>query len=748
MSICFFELHATGAMTMFYKNLFRVVATDNGTLHHYEDSSRTFSMSEIITADGYPKLVYVFNDSLPGPVLHVYQNQIVRIRIYNDFPTESLSVHFHGIRQVNTPESDGVGRVTQLSILPGSSFQHEFVALDTGTFWYHSHSQSQIAMGLLGGFVVHPQEVTNREEHGEFVMVLTDWQHFYTSEQHHLLIESGQFYPNSLESLKTSGTIDFYEAVDGSRAAEAIVTSILINGRGQYFDPRAENDRSSTTPLEYLRVVSAPNNAVYRIRLINGGSVFPLKFSIDDHPLKVIASDGIPLAEPMIVDQVTVGLGERYDVLVTATKKRAINYWIRVDTMDKNNNPRWHARAILQYTTDTIMPTSKPRKCTSSKPCVILNCPFTQYGPNTENSAMPMICLTPLNLTTRADHIDHDLLDETIIPEVRKTLQLTIVKGTNKRAGFESFNYIGMKYPSIDKPILYNARRIRKNFQCSNRLLDDDTGEKCYHTIMAQYNDIVELLLVNHDDDQHPLHLHGSYFHIVELGLAQLNLTTGRIKANNPNVYCNQHAQCSCTKANGACKKNNIRLVKDTLQLPKGGYVNTVYLSFTHGIPSEAEHLFDLPDQWPSYCGNANTGKVQFSAIYQHLHVMLFLGFNIEPMHGFVVTPDGQDHFKLQLQTPPVHALGDQVRVEFKVKPNWYYNGTRCAEFNTIVFDRKNWQKPQQVDMSFVDYGCCTYAITANGGGYDWQYAVSTFVVYACDGQAGYGCKGKEPCGA
>ncbi|CAF2651789.1 unnamed protein product [Rotaria sp. Silwood2] len=584
MSICFFELHATGTMTMFYKNLFRVVATDNGTLHHYEDSSQTFPMSEIITADGYPKLVYVFNDSLPGPVLHVYQNQIVRIRIYNDFPTESLSVHFHGIRQVNTPESDGVGRVTQLSILPGSSFQHEFVALDTGTFWYHSHSQSQIAMGLLGGFVVHPQEVINREEHGEFVMVLTDWQHFYTNEQHHLLIESGQFYPNSLESLKTSGTIDFYEAVDGSRAAEALVTSILINGRGQYFDPRAENDRSSTTPLEYLRVVSAPNNAVYRLRLINGGSVFPLKFSIDDHPLKVIASDGIPLAEPMIVDQVIIGLGERYDVLITAAKTRAINYWIRVDTMDKNNNSRWHARAILQYTTDTIMPTSKPRKCTSSKPCVILNCPFTQYGPNTENSAMSMICLTPLNLTTRADHVDHDLLDETIIPEVRKTLQLTIVKGTNKRAGFESFNYIGMKYPSIDKPILYDPRRIRKNFECSNRLLEDDTGEKCYHTIVAQYNDIVELLLVNHDDDQHPLHLHGSYFHIVELGLAQLNSTTGQIKANNLNVYCNEHAQCSYTKANSACKKNNMRLVKDTLQLPKGGYMRIRFRATNPGV--------------------------------------------------------------------------------------------------------------------------------------------------------------------
>ncbi|CAF3902475.1 unnamed protein product, partial [Rotaria sp. Silwood1] len=61
---------------------------------------------------------------------------------------------------------------------------------------------------------------------------------------------------------------------------------------------------------------------------------------------------------------------------------------------------------------------------------------------------------------------------------------------------------------------------------------------------------------------------------------------------------------------------------------------------------------------------------------------------------------------------------------------------------------KKIGKKPQQVDMSFGDYGCCTYVITAVGGGYEWQYTTSTFAVYACDGQAGYGCKGKEPCGA
>ncbi|CAF1347682.1 unnamed protein product [Rotaria sordida] len=124
-------------------------------------------MTDVLTGDGYPKLVYVFNNSLPGPVLHVYQNQIVRVRIFNDFTTESLSVHFHGIRQVSTPESDGIGRLTQLSILPGSSFLHEFVAIDAGTFWYHSHVHSQTAMGLMGGFIVHSKTTSDREEQGD-----------------------------------------------------------------------------------------------------------------------------------------------------------------------------------------------------------------------------------------------------------------------------------------------------------------------------------------------------------------------------------------------------------------------------------------------------------------------------------------------------------------------------------------------------------------------------------------------------
>ena len=60
MSTCSFELHTTASMTMFYKNMFRVIAGDNGTLYRYNDFNQTFPMTDILTGDGYPKLVRIY----------------------------------------------------------------------------------------------------------------------------------------------------------------------------------------------------------------------------------------------------------------------------------------------------------------------------------------------------------------------------------------------------------------------------------------------------------------------------------------------------------------------------------------------------------------------------------------------------------------------------------------------------------------------------------------------------------------
>lgn len=113
----------------------------------------------------------------------------------------------------------------------------------------------------------------------------------------------------------SSDTIDYLEVVDGSRAAQAFISSILINGRGQYFDPR--NNDSSSTPLE--RLIMYESDSQYRLRLINGGSAFALVFSVDEHTLQVISSDGVPFDRPILADQIIIGLGERFDVIINVT---------------------------------------------------------------------------------------------------------------------------------------------------------------------------------------------------------------------------------------------------------------------------------------------------------------------------------------------------------------------------------------------------------------------------------------------
>lgn len=109
----------------------------------------------------------------------MFKGQKIFIEVHNDLPLESLSVHFHGIRQFESIQSDGVPRLTQKSILPGEKFVYEFTVFDEGTFWYHSHVQSQTAMGLFGALIVHPNEIPSNPIK-EFVLMLNDWQHFYT----------------------------------------------------------------------------------------------------------------------------------------------------------------------------------------------------------------------------------------------------------------------------------------------------------------------------------------------------------------------------------------------------------------------------------------------------------------------------------------------------------------------------------------------------------------------------------------
>jgi FtsP/CotA-like multicopper oxidase with cupredoxin domain len=116
---------------------------------------KSFTLTaRVATVDGQE--AWTYNGTVPGPELRVNQGDRVRITLINHLPA-STSIHWHGLRLPNA--EDGVAGVTQDAVPVGGTYTYEFVVKDPGTYWYHSHqdTEHQVPRGLYGALVVEPQ---------------------------------------------------------------------------------------------------------------------------------------------------------------------------------------------------------------------------------------------------------------------------------------------------------------------------------------------------------------------------------------------------------------------------------------------------------------------------------------------------------------------------------------------------------------------------------------------------------------
>jgi FtsP/CotA-like multicopper oxidase with cupredoxin domain len=92
--------------------------------------------SEVEIAPGHRVKLWTYNQTLPGPTIEARVGDTIRIHFRNSLP-EPTTIHWHGLR---VPAAmDGV-TAAQTPIQPGEEFTYEFVAEDSGTFWYHPPS--------------------------------------------------------------------------------------------------------------------------------------------------------------------------------------------------------------------------------------------------------------------------------------------------------------------------------------------------------------------------------------------------------------------------------------------------------------------------------------------------------------------------------------------------------------------------------------------------------------------------------
>ena len=122
-------------------------------------------------APGMTAKLWGYNGTSPGPTIEAVEGDHIRIFVTNKLP-EVTSVHWHGVR---VPSGmDGVTGLTQPPIAVGKTFMYEFVLQRSGTFMYHPHADEmvQMAMGMMGLFIVHPKDPRQHQVDRDFGFIL------------------------------------------------------------------------------------------------------------------------------------------------------------------------------------------------------------------------------------------------------------------------------------------------------------------------------------------------------------------------------------------------------------------------------------------------------------------------------------------------------------------------------------------------------------------------------------------------
>ncbi|HET7268197.1 MAG TPA: copper resistance system multicopper oxidase [Oleiagrimonas sp.] len=275
------------------------------------------------------------NGLLPGPLLRWREGTTVTLRVTNRL-NRPTSIHWHGI--LLPYRMDGVPGISFPGIAPGETFVYRFPVRQSGTYWYHSHSDFQEQTGLYGPLVIDPAGPERIPVDRDYVVMLNDW----TDEDPHAVfahLKKQSDYYNYGEP--TVG--DFLADVSREGLGKALAERKMWNR--MRMSPRDLVDvtgatytylMNGTTPAGNWTGLFKPGERV-RLRVINGSANSYFDVRIPGLKLTVIAADGQDV-EPVEVDEFRAGAAETYDVIVEPREARA--YTIFAQSMSRDGYAR------------------------------------------------------------------------------------------------------------------------------------------------------------------------------------------------------------------------------------------------------------------------------------------------------------------------------------------------------------------------------------------------------------------------
>ncbi len=263
---------------------------------------------------GLTVTTWTYGGRLPGQPLVVKAGEVVRATLTNRLP-QPTTIHWHGLALRN--DADGVPDVTQPTVATGADRVYEFTAPDPGTYWFHPHHGTQLDRGLYAPLIVEdPGEPLRYDD--EWVVVLDDWLDGVSGTPDDVLAElrKGMAGMSSMDS--NMGGMDGMQGMQGMDMGGGHLlmgadSKVLGGDAGDVRYPHfLINGRIPAAPHAYR----ARPGARLRLRIINAAGDTAFRVALGEHAMTVTHTDGFPI-EHAPTKALLVGMGERYDVLVT-----------------------------------------------------------------------------------------------------------------------------------------------------------------------------------------------------------------------------------------------------------------------------------------------------------------------------------------------------------------------------------------------------------------------------------------------
>ena len=455
--------------------------------------------------DGRSGHAVTMNGTVPAPLIRLKEGENVRIAVTNQLD-EDTSIHWHGI--ILPFQMDGVPGVSFPGIPPGQTFIYEFPVVQSGTYWYHSHSGLQEQQGHYGPIVIDPKGADPVAYDREYVVVLSDFTFMHPHAIFRKLKQQPgvfNFQKQTIQGLLTGQGQSLSERMDWAKMrmdptdvsdVTGSVYTFLINGHG---------------PKDNWTSLFQPGERV-RLRLINAAAMTIFNIRIPGLAMSIVQADGQNV-NPVEVDEFQISVAETYDVIIEPTEDKALT--LVAEAVDRSGM----ARATLAPSVGMVAPVPPLRK----RPLA------TMKDMGMDMSGMDHSGMGGMDHSSM-EGMSMDMRDPANAPQVKmgpgvQTISPMPMDRTGEPGqGLEDVGHRVLVYRDLEaldaNPDTRTPSRALELHLTGNmeRFMWSFDGEKFSEVtkpIPFRLNERVRVTLVNDSMMSHPIHLHGHFFELL-----------------------------------------------------------------------------------------------------------------------------------------------------------------------------------------------------------------------------------------